>query len=433
MPHPSGWSPPGGGGGGGGHAAQPSFYTSGRHGTPGEQRRAATVTAPPVQRGSGALGGTPRSPAALPVAAAVPIARAVPVRPLPAASATPMLRSRDGVGQPLAQAVGELVTSADSSGSSYSGVVARAVPIDEAQDPMSTLRAMLLTRPRPDAILDVFRQIEQRGAPAGVTQTMFKALTTQVREKWGQEVWTRSVMVQHAQVQERFPESLQLEPEPEPARRATTYGGGRPSTSTMYGRSSPTTGRAQTSTYGRSGGSPGPPSPAPAVGGGGSGGGGGGGGGGGYIGGGVSAVAADDDSDDDEEGQREMEAAMEHVRRLGEIRELQRRNIREGIGDAEGTDERVVAMYADLIDTAGLTYQGVVQHDKVAKGLTKEKLERIQPKRNPSRTDCALCLEPMQVGLRVATLPCCGEYLCSSCRCQVLLQLRAASVVIHHD
>jgi hypothetical protein len=90
-------------------------------------------------------------------------------------------------------------------------------------------------------------------------------------------------------------------------------------------------------------------------------------------------------------------------------------------------------MYADLIDTAGLTYQGVVQHDKVAKGLTKEKLERIQPKRNPSRTDCALCLEPMQVGLRVATLPCCGEYLCSSCRCQVLLQLRAASVVIHHD
>ena len=108
---------------------------------------------------------------------------------------------------------------------------------------------------------------------------------------------------------------------------------------------------------------------------------------------------------------------MEHVRRLGEIRELQRRNIREGIGDAEGTDERVVAMYADLIDTAGLTYQGVVQHEKVAKGLTKEKLDRIQPKRNPSRTDCALCLEPMQVGLRVATLPCCGEYLCSSCRC----------------
>lgn len=102
---------------------------------------------------------------------------------------------------------------------------------------------------------------------------------------------------------------------------------------------------------------------------------------------------------------------MEHVRRLSEIRELQRRNIREGIGDAEGTDERVVAMYAELIDTAGLTYQGVVQHDKVAKKLSKSQLDRIPAKRNPSATTCSLCLEPMPVGLRVATLPCCGTYI----------------------
>lgn len=105
-----------------------------------------------------------------------------------------------------------------------------------------------------------------------------------------------------------------------------------------------------------------------------------------------------------------MEAAMRHVEQLAKIRELQRCNIRDGIGDAEGKDERVVAMYAALIDTAGLTYQGVVQHDKVAKGLSKLQLDRIPATRNTCPTDCSLCLETMPAGLRVATLPCCGAF-----------------------
>ena len=46
----------------------------------------------------------------------------------------------------------------------------------------------------------------------------------------------------------------------------------------------------------------------------------------------------------DEETRREMEESMRQVNQLRQIRELQRRNIAAGIADAQGTDERVVAM-----------------------------------------------------------------------------------------
>jgi hypothetical protein len=124
------------------------------------------------------------------------------------------------------------------------------------------------------------------------------------------------------------------------------------------------------------------------------------------------SAAADDAAadDDDDETEEEMATAMEHARQLSEIRQLQRRNIREGVGDAQGTDECVVAMYAALIQTAGLTYRGVIQHDKVAKGLTQATgLNRVQAHRNLSGTDCSLCLEELPIGLRVAKLPCCGN------------------------
>ena len=78
------------------------------------------------------------------------------------------------------------------------------------------------------------------------------------------------------------------------------------------------------------------------------------------------------DQGDDEDDAREQEASMREVQQLIKIRELHRRNIADGVGDSDGTDERVVAMYASLIQTAGLVYQNVVQHERVAKGLTVE-------------------------------------------------------------
>ena len=110
-----------------------------------------------------------------------------------------------------------------------------------------------------------------------------------------------------------------------------------------------------------------------------------------------------------------MAAAMEHVRKLGEIRELQRRNIAAGIGDADGTDERVVEMYRSLIDTAGLDYQGVVMHDKVAKPLSAAQIARVPTKTvDVAGVECPLCMEPMPVGTRAASLPCCGKFFCHS-------------------
>ncbi len=228
------------------------------------------------------------------------------------------------------------------------------------QDPMATLRRMTYSQPKPDEILAVFRHIELAGPPAGIARSMFTELTKQIRDKWGATSWTRSVMVQHAQVQMRFPEVLEPEPEPEPepqpARRHPAAGGaGAHAFLAQRGRST-----------------------------------------------------GDSDDEDEDAARREMEASMRQVEQLAKIRELQRRNVRDGIGDAEGRDERVVAMYAALIDTAGLSYQGVVQHEKVAKSLSKLQLDRIPAKQNPSPNECSLCLDMMPAGLRVATLPCCG-------------------------
>lgn len=407
----------------------------------GEQRRLAGGGAPATSARvtTGALAQPPAA-----VARQLPIATGVA---LPMAAAAPVI-SMTPRGMPLAQATGELVVSGDGP-SSYTGVVARAVPLGHAkqQDCRTALRMMAQTMPESAALMEVFRTIEAKGPPAGMLRGDFTALTLQVREKWGSDVWTRSVMVQHASVLKLFPEDRR-EPEPEPESRAYQYGGDgaygggqRPRSATSPaayggGRASPSySGRSPTAATGSYGGGGGVSSPTTSR----SYGGGGGGspqsrapivggrspqsrapivGGGGTaltgrsspIVGGGAAAAADDSDDDDDEGEAEMAAAMEHVRQLGEIRELQRRNIREGVGDAEGTDERVVAMYAGLIQTAGLTYQGVVQHDKVAKGVTKATgLDRIPAHRNGSRTDCSLCLEEMPIGLRVAKLPCCGN------------------------
>ena len=65
---------------------------------------------------------------------------------------------------------------------------------------------------------------------------------------------------------------------------------------------------------------------------------------------------------------------------------------------------------AGLIDEAGLEYQNVVQHERVAKPLTAATgLERIPTKRVTSPAECPLCLESLAVGSIAATLPCCGK------------------------
>ena len=84
----------------------------------------------------------------------------------------------------------------------------------------------------------------------------------------------------------------------------------------------------------------------PRVAGGGGGGrvGGGGGGGGAALGVRGQQAPPSTEAEMDEETRREMEESMRQVNQLRQIRELQRRNIAAGIGDAQGTDERVVAM-----------------------------------------------------------------------------------------
>ena len=71
---------------------------------------------------------------------------------------------------------------------------------------------------------------------------------------------------------------------------------------------------------------------------------GGGGGGGGALGVRGQQAPPSTEAEMDEETRREMEESMRQVNQLRQIRELQRRNIAAGIGDAQGTDERVVAM-----------------------------------------------------------------------------------------
>ena len=71
---------------------------------------------------------------------------------------------------------------------------------------------------------------------------------------------------------------------------------------------------------------------------------GGGGGGGAALGVRGQQAPPSTEAEMDEETRREMEESMRQVNQLRQIRELQRRNIAAGIGDAQGTDERVVAM-----------------------------------------------------------------------------------------
>lgn len=112
-----------------------------------------------------------------------------------------------------------------------------------------------------------------------------------------------------------------------------------------------------------------------------------------------------------DEAIREQEESMRHVQRLSEIRAIQRRNVEEGIGDAQGRDEQVTEMYADLMADSGVSYQPVVQGaPALAKGLDLEKRQlEVPSKLVEVEEECSLCLEPMPVGSYAAILPGCGH------------------------
>jgi hypothetical protein len=112
-----------------------------------------------------------------------------------------------------------------------------------------------------------------------------------------------------------------------------------------------------------------------------------------------------------DEATREQEESMRHVQRLSEIRAIQRRNVEEGIGDAQGRDEHVTEMYANLMMESGVSYQPVVQGaPALAKGLDLEEQQLQVPSKTVEiEEECSLCLEPMPVGSCVAMLPGCGH------------------------
>lgn len=112
-----------------------------------------------------------------------------------------------------------------------------------------------------------------------------------------------------------------------------------------------------------------------------------------------------------DEAIREQEESMRHVQRLSEIRAIQRRNVEEGIGDAQGRDELVTEMYANLMSDSGVNYQPVVQGaPALAKGLDLQSQQlKVPSKVVEVEEECSLCLEPMPVGSYAAVLPGCGH------------------------
>jgi hypothetical protein len=120
-------------------------------------------------------------------------------------------------------------------------------------------------------------------------------------------------------------------------------------------------------------------------------------------------LTAEDRAQADEDS-REQEESLRHVRRLQEIRAIQRRNVQEGIGDASGNDERTTEMYRELIDDSGADFTVPVQGaPALARGLALASEQTVPSAVVEVEEECSLCLEPMPVGSSAAALPSCGH------------------------